>query len=322
MNRRHFLATTAAAIAASSFPFAARAAYPDRPVRFVVGFAPGGNSDVIARRFADLLGQQLGQSIVVDNKPGAGGAIASSETARAEPDGYTIQLASASTHVTAPLTGKDITFDPLSSFSHVRLLTKQPWAILVNPQVPANSLEELIALIKAEPNKYFYGSGGVGGLAHLTGELFKKLAGGLEIEHVGYQGGAPAIQDAIAGRVQMLVEVVGGSLSYHRSGQLKMLAVCSQDRLEAAPEIPTAVESGVADLISETFLGVTAPAGTPDDVVARLYEGCTTVMNNAEFVATLAKDGTGAVKESTPTEMREYIGAEIEKWRPIVKDLA
>lgn len=324
MNRRQFLAAGGAAVAYTmTIPGMAWAqgAYPSRPVQFVVGFAPGGNSDVIARRFADLLGKQLGQPVVVDNTPGAGGAIASGEVARAPADGHTLQLASASTHVTAPLTGKDVSFDPIKDFTHIRLLTLQPWAIVVNPQVPANTLAELIDLIKAKPNEYFYGSGGVGGLAHLTGELFKKLAGGLQIEHIGYQGGAPALQDIVAGRLQMMVEVIGAVLPYQKSGQLKILAVCSEKKLASHPDLAVAVET-VPGLVSETFLGISAPKDLPDDIRAKLFEASGAAISDKKFMSELQAVATNPVTETTPDAMTKHIENELAKWKPIVDSLS
>src|SRR6185369_10044053 len=256
MKKRTFLelgikATAGVAVAGIRIlPASAQGKFPDRPIRLVAPFAPGGDVDIIARLWAKYAAPHLGGgTIVVENKPGAGGAIGAAEVARARGDGYTLLLGTTTTQIINPRATSNAQYDALKDFALVGMLSINPTCIIVNPGVPAHSLKELVSLVKANPGKYSYGSAGPGTITNLTGELLKLQGGRLEMQHVPYKGGAPAMQDLIAGHVPVITPILTAAvLAQHRAGKARILAMNSDKRLKAAPDIPTSIEAGIADM--------------------------------------------------------------------------
>ena len=291
--------------------------WPSRPIRMVVPFSAGGGTDIMARRLGARLTPLLGQQMIIDNKAGGGGSIGTAEVARAKPDGYTLVLGTSSTHTIVPLTMDNPPYDAVRSFAPVTLIGIGPYLIAVHPSV-AHSVPELIKRVKANPGKYSYGSTGVGGMVHLTGELFKKQAGNLDIVHVPYKGTGQGIQDLIGGQIPILISAVSSSLAQHRAGKLRILALFSEKRSKAAPDIPTANEVGMHGMLAYTINVVCAPAGTPQSIIDQLYKAIMTVADDA-FQKDLDNAGIELVTDSNPEKALQTIKDEIAKWGPIVR---
>ncbi|MBK8064285.1 MAG: tripartite tricarboxylate transporter substrate binding protein [Betaproteobacteria bacterium] len=297
---------------------AAAQAWPAKSVRFVVPFAPGGATDVAARVMAEKLSASLGQQVVVDNRAGASGVIGTTEVARAAPDGYTLLFA-ADPVSTAHLVMKAVTYDFLRDFTPVIQATTQPLAIAVHSSVPAKNLQEFIALAKASPGKYSFSHSGTGSGQHLSGEMFKKLAG-IDMQHVPYKGGAPAVQDLVAG--QVLVGVIGSTplIPHHNAGRIKILAFTSKDRFPALPDIPTLHESGFKGFDTGQWLGIVGPRGLPPEVVERLNADSRKALAMADVKERLMKAGlitVGGSAKAFETMMREDIG----RWTTMTREM-
>jgi tripartite-type tricarboxylate transporter receptor subunit TctC len=302
-------------VAALAFASSAFAAYPDRPVKVVNGFAPGGGSDILLRAILPALGEKLGQPLVVDYKVGAGGNLAIETVARSAPDGYTILMGFAGL-ATAPSLVAKLPFDPIRDFAPISLVGIVPNVLAVFPGVPANSVKELVAYAKANPGKLNFSSPGNGTTQHLVAEMFK-LAAGIDMTHVPYKGGGQAQADVVSGVVQLNFNVVPTSLSMIRAGKLKALAVTGRARSEALPEVPTMIESGYANFTAVTWNGFLAPAGTPRDIVQKLNEVVVSVMRTPEMKEQLAKIGQEAAW-NTPEEFAAFLREETEKWRKVI----
>ena len=293
--------------------------YPSRPVRIIVPTPPGGPVDVVARLLANYLPAKLGQSVVVDNRPGAGNTIGSREAAHAEPDGYTLLYSSASGLVLAPMLQRSAGYDALTSFDTVALVAVSSNILVVNPAVPASTVPELVAYAKANPGKANFSSGGIGVLPHLIAEMFKARAG-IDIVHVPYRGGGPSINDVVASQVQMTFEGTSVLLPLIKAGRLRALAVTSPKRIAELPDIPTMIESGFAGFSSTSWTGLLAPAGTPGGIVATLNARINEVTTMPEFKTALARLSTEPLG-GTPGEFTELIKSDIAKWQPIVSAL-
>ena len=291
--------------------------YPARPITLIVGYSAGGQSDILGRKLASRLGPVLNQPVVVQNKDGATSTIATRLVAEAKPDGYTLLLGGGSGMIIAPLVMK-VLYDPVKDFKQVARLTSAMLSISVHPSVPADNLRELVALIKANPGKYSYASSGFGGGDHLTGELFKQLAGNLDLLHVPYKGAAPALTDVIAGRVPVFITTLSSIYQYSKTGKIRLLAVTGATRSTAAPEIPTAVEAGVQGLVAEGVNFLTVPARTPPQVIEILRAAVAKIIADPTFVDELRKLQYEPITESTPEIADEYVKSEIEKWRNVV----
>ena len=312
MNRRTFLAGLAMA------PFVARAQgrYPERPIRLVVPFAPGGDGDIIARLWTKYAAPLLGGTVVVENKAGAGGAIGATEVARARGDGYTLLLGTTTTQIVNPAAQESPPYDPIRDFMLVGMLSMNPTCIIANPGLGVNTLPELVALIRANPGKYAYGSAGPGTITNLTGELFKLQAGRLDMQHVPYKGGAPAMQDLIAGHIPVIVPIVSSAvLAQHRAGRAKILGINSTTRLKAAPEIPTSIEGGVPEMRVQVFNALFAPDDTPANAIEALRGATARVKKDPAFIAELAKAGAEPFSGDEPKFMAE----EVKRWSAIIK---
>jgi len=295
----------------------ARADYPERPVTIVVGFPPGGPSDVLARVIAHKLGELLGRPFVVDNRPGAGGNVAGEFVAHAEPDGYTLLMGNNSILATNASLYARIGFDPIKDFSPISLIGSQANILVVNPNVPAHTMGELIALAKANPGKLNFASSGFGAAAHLAGELFKTMAQ-IDIVHVPYKGAGPALEDVISGQDQMMFATAASVVGMIKSGQVRALAVTTLKRTAILPDLPTMDELGLKGFEATTWHGLVAPDGTPKDIVATLHRAVVAALNDAEVRHSLTELGVDIVGDS-PEEFSAYIQAEIPKWAAVIK---
>ena len=314
MERRRFLGVLAAAAA---LPAAAQGKFPDRPIRLVVPFAPGGDGDIMGRLWAKYAAPLVGGSIVVENTAGAGGAIGAVEVARARADGYTLLLGTTTTQIIHPAASPNAPYDALKDFALVGMVSLNPTCIIVNPGVPAQSLEALVSLVKASPGKYAYGSAGPGTITNLTGELFKLQAGGLEMQHVPYKGGGPAMQDLIAGHIPVITPILSSAvLAQHRAGRARILAVNSDKRLKAAPDIPTALEAGVPDMRVQVFNGVFAPAATPREPIEALRAATGRLRSDPAFLQELEKAGAEAFSHPSETA---FMRDEVARWTQVIK---
>ena len=295
----------------------ARADYPERPVTIVVGFPPGGPSDVLARVIAHKLGELLGRPFVVDNRPGAGGNVAGEFVAHAEPDGYTLLMGNNSILATNASLYAKLGFDPEKDFSPISLIGSQANILVVNPNVPAHTMGELIALAKANPGKLNFASSGFGAAAHLAGELFKTMAQ-IDIVHVPYKGAGPALEDVISGQDQMMFATAASVVGMIKSGQVRALAVTTLKRTAILPDLPTMDELGLKGFEATTWHGLVAPDGTPKDIVATLHRAVVAALNDAEVQHSLTELGVDIVGDS-PEEFSAYIQAEIPKWAAVIK---
>jgi tripartite-type tricarboxylate transporter receptor subunit TctC len=314
MARTLLAALAALLCVATSF---AAADYPLRPVTLVVGFPPGGASDILARILTARLGSLLGQPFVVDNRPGAGGNVAGEVVAHAAPDGYTLLLGNNAILATnLSLYGK-IDFDPVKDFAPISLIGTQANVLVVNTGLPAHSLAELIALAKANPGKLNFASSGYGLAAHLAGELFKAEAH-VDIVHVPYKGSASALQDVVAGEDQMMFATTSGAMGFIASGQVRALAVTTLKRATALPDVPTIDEAGIRGFDAATWHGLVAPAGTPQSVIAILQKAVIAALEDTETRKSLAALGVD-VAPDTPDAFGAYIRSEIPKWAAVIK---
>jgi len=295
--------------------------YPDRPIRLIVPFSPGGQTDNVSRRVGDAISPILGQQVIIDNRAGASGTIGSTEAARAKPDGYTILMGTSSTHAINPTMMSRIQYDAVKDFTPVIVIATGPMTISVHPSVPARTLKQLAADVKSRPGEYSYGGAGVGSVNHLAGELFKAKAGNLQIVFVPYKGAGPTVVDLIGGQIPMSSTSLSSVLPHHRSGRVRTLAVMKEGRSVSAPDIPTAVEGGVPGAVAYTFNIVFAPAGTPRVAIDTLSNALRKVMANQAFLDTLVKVGVDPVMDSDPDKAAAMVSAEINKWRPLIVSL-
>ena len=309
----------AAMVAVAAFAFAqAPAPYPTKPIRLVVPFPPAGATDLLAREVAKHLTEAWGQSVVVDNRPGAGGNIGSELVAKSAPDGYTLEMGTVGTHaINASLYSK-MPYDHIKDFVPVILVAGVPNVLEVNPSVPVNSVQELIAYAKANPGKLNFASSGSGTSIHLSGELFKVMAG-VQMTHVPYKGSAPALADLLSGQVQLMFDNLPPSLPQIKAGKLRALAVTSSTRAPALPDVPTVAEAGLPGFEASSWFGVLAPAGTPPAIVAKLNAEIAKWLTTPEAKEKLA--GVGAnIAGGTPEDFARHIQAETAKWAKVVKE--
>lgn len=290
--------------------------YPSKPIRFMVGYPAGGATDIIARIIGPKLTEYLGQQVVVDNRPGAGGIIASEVVAKAAPDGHTILLVTTS-HGVNPTLYRKLPYDSVTSFAPVTQVAALQLVLVVNPALPARSVKELVELAKSRPGQFSFASSGSGQSLHLAAELFKTLAG-IDIVHIPYKGSAPARTDLLGGQVQMMFESMIGVLPFVTSGKLRALAVSGAKRSPAAPNIPTMAEAGVPGYEASGWVGVLAPAGTPNAITSRLNIETVKALQTPEVNERFASNGAESVG-STPAQFSEFIKTEIAKWSKVVK---
>ena len=291
--------------------------YPTKAVRLIVPFPPGGTTDILARAVAQTLSESWGQQVIVDNHPGAGGNIGSDLVAKAPHDGYTLLMGTVGTHAINPSLYAKMPYDHVKDFAPVILVAGVPNVLVVNPSVPAHSVQELIALAKANPGKLNFASSGNGTSIHLSGELFKTMTG-TQITHVPYKGSAPALTDLIGGQVQLMFDNLPSSLAFIKAGKLRALAVTSSTRSAALPDVPTLAESGLPGFEASSWFGVLAPAGTPREVVVKLNGAIDAWLSSAQAREKLASQGAVAAG-GPPDAFARHIATESDKWAKVVK---
>ena len=312
------IAYTLALGAALAAPAAAAAPFPDRPVRLVVPYPPGGGADIFARTLSEPLAAQLGQPVIVENRPGANGIIGTDAVARAAPDGYTILLGNSGPNAINQAIYPDLPYDAVDSFEEVSLIGYTTHVLVVHPGVQARSVTELIALARRSPGQLNFASTGQGGTPHLAGELFKLMTG-TDMVHVPYKGASPSNADVIAGQVQLTFNTLPPLMTSIRAGKVRALAVTGKQRSQLLPEVPTIDEAGVAGYDVQTWYGIHAPAGTPAAVVDRLNQALVAVLSNAQVRAALVGQGY-EVATSTPGEFSRMVRDDVAKWRKVVKE--
>lgn len=313
--RGAFAALLGAAALSATGPMA-HAAYPERPITLVIPFAAGGSTDLVGRLIAQKMSAELGQTVVVENRAGAGGNTGAAAVAKAAPDGYTILMGTVATHALNPALYKKMPYDPVTSFAPVSLLVVVPNVLVVNPAFPAKTTEELIALLKANPNKYSYASSGNGTPLHLSGELFKSMAG-VDMQHIPYQGAGPALNDVLANQVPIMFDNLPSSSGHIKSGKLRALGVTTAKRAPSFPDVP-AIAEALPGYETYTWNALFAPAGTPPEAIAKLNTAANNALKDPQVQARLA-DFSATVVGSTPEELGAHVKTEIAKWAPIVK---
>jgi tripartite-type tricarboxylate transporter receptor subunit TctC len=324
MNRRDLLARGLAAlplVALATWHAFAQARYPERPIRFVIPFTTGGVNDAVGRPWADKMKSLLG-TVVVENIGGAGGGVGAAAVARARPDGYTLLLGGMGTQVIVGVVTNRATYDPVRDFEPIALLGTSVLTLAVHPALPVTTLRELIAYAKANPGKLSFGSSGVGAMTHLTGELFKSLAGLPDIVHVPYRGGGPLISDLVSGHIPMIAQsITGNMIELHETGKVRMLVTTGPTRLSVLPEIPTAVEAGLPGMIAQNFLGLFAPAKTPQPIIDQIAAATRAAMADPQFREAFLASGFDPFPNSTPEKTRVYVEEEIARWAPVIRSI-
>jgi len=289
--------------------------WPERPLRLVVPFPAGSSTDIIARIVAQKLSHRLGQQIVIENRAGASGNIGADAVAKATPDGYTIGIATASTHAVAASLSPNLPYDPIRDFAPVAMIGSQPYVLVLHPALPAHNLAELIALAKAKPGTLNYGSAGVASLAHLATELFASMAG-VNIVHVPYKSSSQSMTDMITGRLDMQFATIAPSLPNIRAGQLRALVTSGKTRVAALPELPTVAEAGIAGYEAALWVSFVVPSDTPPKIIARLNREVNDVLESSDGTEALVAQGM-APEPGPPEALTERIRGDIEKWRGV-----
>jgi tripartite-type tricarboxylate transporter receptor subunit TctC len=293
-------------------------AYPNKPVRLVVGFAPGGAADTVARALSEPLGRILGQPIIVENKPGAGSSIAAENVAKSAPDGYSVLIASPSSISVNPAINAKLTYKP-SDLAPVTKVSSSPLLIVVNPGIGVNSVKDLIATAKKDPGKLNYATSGVGSAPHFGAAHFSAIAG-VQMVHVPFKGGSPAITSVVAGDTQLSFATPPSVLGMVKANRLKALAVTSRDRSPLMPEIPGMAEAGLPDYAMAFWYGLFVPTGTPPDVVKKLYAATIEAIQKPEFKAALAREGTEVASSASPEEFAAFLAEDAKFWAKLAKD--
>jgi tripartite-type tricarboxylate transporter receptor subunit TctC len=291
--------------------------YPVRPIRLIVPSTPGGSVDTLARSIGPRLSERWGQQVIVENRAGAGGAIAAETTAKSPPDGYTLMLGTIASLAANLSLQKKLPYDPVRDFAPVTLVATQNLMLLIHPSVPAKSVKELVRFAKAQPGKLTFGSAGNGTGSHLSGELFKQLAG-IDIVHIPYKGVAPGLVDLIAGQISINIPSILSALPHAQSGRARALAVTGSTRTRAAPELPTMQEAGIKGYESMTWYGIVAPIGTPPEIVTKLSTEVAAILKQPDTHERLSREGADPVG-SSPQEFGRFMQSEIEKWRKVIR---
>jgi tripartite-type tricarboxylate transporter receptor subunit TctC len=313
MRLRRFVSI--ASLAVLALPLAAQAAWPEKPVRIVVTFAAGGASDIVARAIAEPLGKALGQPVVVDNKPGAGGTIGGLDVVRAAPDGYTLMLSNSTPTSIGPFTVPKPPYDPIKQFTHVGMLGVAPVLLMANPKTGPASLKDL-PKAAAAPG-YTFGSGGPGSIGHIVGEMTKD-AMKIQMTHIPYKGGAPMTTDLIAGQIPVGIDVITAFVPMVKAGQIKALAVTTRTRSPLLPDVPTVVELGLPQLVAENYFGVSGPAGLPKEVTDKLGAALATVVADPAIVKRFEELGITTVKMGS-ADFTAFVTKQVADWQPAIK---
>ncbi|TMI99988.1 MAG: tripartite tricarboxylate transporter substrate binding protein [Alphaproteobacteria bacterium] len=293
--------------------------YPSRPVRIVVSFSAGGPTDIVGRVIAQKLSELLGQQFFVENKVGAGGNIGADQVAKSAPDGYTLLVATVSTHAINPGLYARMPYDPVKDFAPIAQVGVTPTMLGVHPSVPAKDIKSLIALIKENPGKYTYGSSGLGSILHLCGEQFKALAGGLDIQHVPYRGSAPMMGDLVGGQISMAFDATPTAMPQAKSGAIRALGAGMAQRIKQMPDMPTLQEQGLKGFECYTWNAILAPAGTPQPIIDKLADAIKTGLDDPNVFKRLQEAGVEPTLGRGPKETADFINAELAKWAPIIK---
>jgi tripartite-type tricarboxylate transporter receptor subunit TctC len=293
--------------------------YPSRPIQMIIPFSAGGPTDIVGRVMGAKMGELLEQQFIVENRTGAGGNIGADLVAKASPDGYTLLVATVSTHAINPGVYKNMPYDPIGDFAPIGRVGVTPTLLLVNPSIPVTDVKSLVALIKANPGKYNYGSSGVGSILHLCGEEFKSLAGGLDIVHVPYKGSAPMDTDLLGGHIAMAFDATPTAIPLAQSGKIRALGAGMAKRLAAMPDLPTLQEQGLKGFECYTWNVILAPAGTPQPIVDRLNAAINKSLADPTVFSSLQKAGIDPTPGSTPQQTAAFLKAELAKWAPIIK---
>ena len=293
--------------------------YPSRPIQMIIPFSAGGPTDIVGRVMGAKMGELLEQQFIVENRTGAGGNIGADLVAKASPDGYTLLVATVSTHAINPGVYKNMPYDPIRDFAPIGRVGVTPTLLLVNPSIPVTDVKSLVALIKANPGKYNYGSSGVGSILHLCGEEFKSLAGGLDIVHVPYKGSAPMDTDLLGGHIAMAFDATPTAIPLAQSGKIRALGAGMAKRLAAMPDLPTLQEQGLKGFECYTWNVILAPAGTPQPIVDRLNAAINKSLADPTVFSSLQKAGIDPTPGSTPQQTAAFLKAELSKWAPIIK---
>jgi tripartite-type tricarboxylate transporter receptor subunit TctC len=320
LNRRDWLAFIASAtLAAAAWPAAAQPRYPDRPIRLIVPFAPGGVGDIVGRMWAEKMSALLG-TVVIENRGGASGMIGAGEVARATPDGYTILLGNTSTQVLNPAIVANPPYDAVKDFATIGIVASSPFTIAVNPSVPARNYGELIAYIKTNPGKVSYGSAGTGTITHLAGELFKQVAGTPDVIHIPYKGGGPSISDVVSGHIPMVaVSITSSVLELHRTGKIRIITVLSPQRVAVLPEVQSAADTDPR-LVASIYMGLFAPAATPKPIIERIAHATRAASESEDYKNKLLSAGFDPVLD-TPEQAQRFLEAERRRIGPLAKAL-
>ena len=318
-GRIFILLAAIAGFALTSAPANAQDAYPSRPVRIVVSFSAGGPTDIVGRIFAAKLSELLNQQFFVENKVGAGGNIGADQVAKSPADGYTLLVATVSTHAINPGLYAKMPYDPVKDFAPVAQVGVTPTMLGVHPSIPAKTVAEFIALVKANPGKYTYGSSGLGSILHLCGEQFKALAGGLDIQHVPYRGSNPMMGDLVAGQISMAFDATPTALPQAQSGKIRALGAGMAERMRVMPDLPTMQEQGLKGFECYTWNAILAPAGTPPAIVEKLAGAIKTALDDPNVFKRMQEAGVDPTLGRGPKETADFIKNELAKWAPIIK---
>lgn len=318
--RRHFLSRAAALILVAATPLAPSVVwaqdYPTKPITLVVPFVAGGTTDILGRIIAEGLGKKLGQTVIVDNRGGAGGNIGAGVVAKAAPDGYTLLMGYNGTNAINPSLYRQLTWDPLRSFDPISLVARVNNVVVVNPKLAVKTLPELVAYAKAHPGKVNYGSAGPGTIFHLAGEMLSQQTG-VSMTHVPYKGAAPALTDLMGGQIDVMFTTIPTALPFIKSGQLRAIGVTGAQRSPVFPDLPTAAESGFKNMVVDSWFGVFAPQGLPPQIQARLNQALRDVLAAPDTVRKMNEQGAQPTS-STPAELRTLLAEDIQSWKTVV----